>query len=170
MNFDLNSYPKDKQFDVPEGYFDNLSDQIFAAVKKADQKQMLLKKRLFYSISVAASLTLLLVAGFLFFNLKNGENIDSPLAQNTPETSFVDDTSNTQEVIQYESLLAQNQIPQSMSTPADEPKPMAPKNNKGIKTANETIANNSEDELDDIDYQIIENYSNEIVFNDWWEL
>ena len=82
----------------------------------------------------------------------------------------MDDTSNTQEVIQYESLLAQNQIPQSMSTPADEPKPMAPKNNKGIKTTNETIANNSEDELDDIDYQIIENYSNEIVFNDWWEL
>lgn len=169
MNFDLNSYSKEKQFNVPEGYFDHLSEQIFDAVK-ADQKRLLFKRRLFYSISIAASICLLLVAGFLFFDLKNGENIDSPIVRTTSAPSVGNDTSNTPEDIQYESLLAQNQPAKSIPNSTEETAPVKLKNKKEQNTSSEINNNNFEEELDDIDYQIIENYSNEIVFNDWWEL
>lgn len=173
MEFSLDTHPKNTKFNVPDGYFDSLSEQIMSRVQESEHKRVLVRKRWITTIAAAASLALILVAGFLFYDITNTQSA-APLAtvisDSTPQEMTASSESASQETAQPEVLFAKNEIDDSNPAAANVAKKSYPAHKAASKKTESLVSNISDDELENIEYQMLENYSDEIVFNDWWEM
>lgn len=166
MDFNLDSYKKETQFNVPNGYFDTLSEQIMKRVCENDRKRLIFRRKLFTSMAVAASLALLIVAGFLFTNLSHENPPTAPVRLAKSVTEVIQ-TEQSNDIIQEDNLLAQNEMPESAANIKHAATHPIPDNNTNVE---ESISKLTEQELKEIDSQMLDFYSDEMVFNDWWEL
>lgn len=160
----LENFPKKDFFDVPDAYFDKMSENIFLRIQS--EKKIVFKRKLWMvASSVAAVLIVILVVSFFILNVED-QNTD--LALN--DTIQTKQESNVIDIAKNSTLTSEQNISESDVTP---------QTNNNIKTS--TIREtNSHDAIDDffyddmdfcsLDMQIIEYYSEDIVSNDYYEL
>ncbi len=160
----LENFPKKDFFDVPDAYFDKMSENIFLRIQS--EKKIVFKRKLWMvASSVAAALIVILVVSFFILNVED-QNTD--LALN--DTIQTKQESNVIDIAKNSTLTSEQNISESDVTP---------QTNNNIKTS--TIREtNSHDAIDDffyddmdfcsLDMQIIEYYSEDIVSNDYYEL
>lgn len=156
----LDQYPKKEFFEVPEHYFDELPDKVLNSIHQ--EKKYVLRKRLWMmSSSVAAVMIVLLGVAFFLTNPNNDDNISLEIekieADTLPspiELAKSENVSFPDMVEEESSSVNQERVPVSMSAPSknmDEPSAEDP-------------------DFCNLDMQIIEYYSEDIVSNEYNEL
>ena len=156
----LNQYPKREFFEVPEHYFDELPNKVLNAIHQ--EKKYVLRKRLWMiSSSVAAAMIVLLGVSFFLTNPNNDDNISLEVEKvevdslpSAVELAKSEDVSFPDMVDEESSSVKQERGTTSMSTPVE----------KIVKPSTE------EPDFCNLDMQIIEYYSEDIVSNEYNEL
>ena len=156
----LDQYPKKEFFEVPEHYFDELPEKVLNAIHQ--EKKYVLRKRLWMiSSSVAAAMIVLLGVSFFLTNPNNDDNISLEVEKvevdslpSAVELAKSEDVSFPDMVDEESSSVKQERGTTSMSTPVE----------KIVKPSTE------EPDFCNLDMQIIEYYSEDIVSNEYNEL
>jgi len=156
----LDQYPKKEFFEVPEHYFDELPNKVLNAIHQ--EKKYVLRKRLWMiSSSVAAAMIVLLGVSFFLTNPNNDDNISLEVEKvevdslpSAVELAKSEDVSFPDMVDEESSSVKQERGTTSMSTPVE----------KIVKPSTE------EPDFCNLDMQIIEYYSEDIVSNEYNEL
>ncbi len=156
----LDQYPKKEFFEVPEHYFDELPNKVLNAIHQ--EKKYVLRKRLWMiSSSVAAVMIVLLGVSFFLTNPNNDDNISLEVEKvevdslpSAVELAKSEDVSFPDMVDEESSSVKQERGTTSMSTPVE----------KIVKPSTE------EPDFCNLDMQIIEYYSEDIVSNEYNEL
>ena len=132
----LENFPKKDFFDVPDAYFDKMSENIFLRIQS--EKKIAFKRKLWMvASSVAAVLIVILVVSFFILNVED-QNTD--LALN--DTIQTKQESNVIDIAKNSTLTSEQNISESDVTP---------QTNNNIKTS--TIREtNSHDAIDDFFY------------------
>ena len=156
----LDQYPKKEFFEVPEHYFDELPEKVLNAIHQ--EKKYVFRKRLWMiSSSVAAVMIVLLGVSFFLTNPNNDDNISLEVEKvevdslpSAVELAKSEDVSFPDMVDEESSSVKQERGTTSMSTPVE----------KIVKPSTE------EPDFCNLDMQIIEYYSEDIVSNEYNEL
>ncbi len=156
----LDQYPKKEFFEVPEHYFDELPNKVLNAIHQ--EKKYVLRKRLWMiSSSVAAVMIVLLGVAFFLTNPNNDDNIsleekkiEADSLSSTVELAKSDDVSFPDMVEEESSSVKQERGSASKSAPTK----------KMVKPSTE------EPDFCNLDMQIIEYYSEDIVSSEYNEL
>ncbi len=67
MDIDLNNLPKEENYQIPEGYFNNLPGQVMNRIRKEKTK-----RRIFQLSGVAAALALVICGTFVYRTVSSG--------------------------------------------------------------------------------------------------
>ena len=146
----LDEIKNDNGFDVPEHYFDELGNNVIAKIKKQEKKQR--NNRIFMSVSsIAASLLIILS---IFYFKPTSEVHDLALVHQQAEipVTFNEENLSKQEGIVVENI-AEPVVREYAKTSSE-------------KVTNAIAQNIQHENLDNIDYQIIEYYDDDIMFAD----
>lgn len=161
MSIDLKSIKKEKQFNVPEHYFDQLERKIAARVREEEQRRLLLhRRRMFMTCAVAASLLLCLGVGYFFWNHPAKLDTHNAIAHAKPVPAAAEAPSS----------------PLGIAHATEQPTVTVAQSDAQSQTSSNVpvyMADASQDifvdELNDIDYQILDNYAYEIALYDWYD-
>ena len=157
----LEKYRDGHSFSVPDGYFAALPDQVMARIGAADKRRFLFRRRLITAISVAASLVLVVGIGLLWYNFQNNgtptENMTATVVEKpvTPPA--------TEKLTLPENALAQAVVPEQTATaPTTSKKKVAQSKNDLLeKKADDFVEKYAAEDLDVIDYEILDYFSEE---------
>ena len=158
----LEKYHSSQPFSVPDGYFAALPDQVMARIGAAEKSRFLFRRRLITAISVAASLVLVVGIGLLWYNFQNNgnttENMTATIVDKPAAT-----LSATAELTLPEKTLAQvvTTDPTSSTPTASKRNASQSKNAILEKKADDFIEKYTDEELDVIDYEILDYFSEE---------
>ena len=157
----LEKYHSSQPFSVPDGYFAALPDQVMARIGAAEKSRFLFRRRLITAISVAASLVLVVGIGLLWYNFQNNGNT----TENTTAT-IVDKPATTPATAEL--TLPEKTLAQVVTTDPTSSTPTASKRNASQsknaileKKADDFIEKYTDEELDVIDYEILDYFSEE---------
>lgn len=162
----------ESDFPVPVGYFDELPQQVMARIKADETRKLFLRRRMVRITSVAASVCLLLgVGAFVALHLNNSDSKpNGPVARvilekSKPESHPVATEGKT---LDLETALAYN----SVSATEPSAKPQHRVNNSNLATDARTDKfiddNLVDEELDEMDYEILDFYTDDIASYDVW--
>ena len=157
----IEKYRDGHSFSVPDGYFAALPDQVMARIGAADKRRFLFRRRLITAISVAASLVLVVGIGLLWYNFQNNgtptENMTATVVEKpvTPPA--------TEKLTLPENALAQAVVPEQTATaPTTSKKKVAQSKNDLLeKKADDFVEKYAAEDLDVIDYEILDYFSEE---------
>ena len=157
----LEKYRDGHSFSVPDGYFAALPDQVMARIGAADKRRFLFRRRLITAISVAASLVLVVGIGLLWYNFQNNgtptENMTATVVEKpvTPPA--------TEKLTLPENALVQAVVPEQTATaPTTSKKKVAQSKNDLLeKKADDFVEKYAAENLDVIDYEILDYFSEE---------
>lgn len=157
----LEKYRDGHSFSVPDGYFSALPDQVMARIGAADKRWFLFRRRLITAISVAASLVLVVGIGLLWYNFQNNgtptENMTATVVEKpvTPPA--------TEKLTLPENALVQAVVPEQTATaPTTSKKKVAQSKNDLLeKKADDFVEKYAAEDLDVIDYEILDYFSEE---------
>ena len=157
----LEKYRDGHSFSVPDGYFAALPDQVMARIGAADKRRFLFRRRLITAISVAASLVLVVGIGLLWYNFQNNgtptENMTATVVEKpvTPPA--------TEKLTLPENALVQAVVPEQTATaPTTSKKKVAQSKNDLLeKKADDFVEKYAAEDLDVIDYEILDYFSEE---------
>ena len=155
----MEEYRDGHSFVVPDGYFAALPDKVMARIGAAEKRQFLFRRRLITAISVAASLVLVVGIGLLWNSFQNnGSNEDTMTAAvESPAPAPA-----TSELTLPENALAQvTPSEQSVSTPQVGRKPTPTQTDIIEQKADDFVEKYSDEDLDVIDYEILDYFSEE---------
>ena len=156
----LEKYREGNSFSVPDGYFATLPDQVMDRVRASESHRFLFRRRLITAVSVAASLILIVGIGLLWNNLQNGDapaphltadnvqpqtELPAAAQSNLPEDALA-------QVVPTEQMVA--------NTPARR-KAAPSKNDLLEKKADDFVEQYADEDLDVIDYEILDYFSEE---------
>ena len=165
----LEKYHSSQSFSVPDGYFAALPDQVMARIGASDKRRGLFRRRLITAISVAASLVLVVGIGLWWYNFQNNgtatENMTATVVEKPATTPA------SAELALPENTLAQVVTPDPSSTvpTASRRTAVQSKNATLEKKADDFIEKYADEELDVIDYDILDYFSEEDYIMDLLE-
>lgn len=157
----LDNIPKKEFFNVPDGYFEKLPDEIFTRISM--EKKMVFRRKIWMTASAVAAVAIILLGiSFFFMNLnKNNVTTIVKTEENQTDTTLNQiefaklDTSHVPSIVQDEEAIAPPTSSRSAIHKSSENK---------VVTAHEEI------DFCSFDMQIIEYYSEDIVSNEYYEL
>lgn len=160
----------ESDFPVPEGYFDELPNQVMARIKADETRRYFLRRRIVRITSVAASVCLLLgVGAFVALHLNNTTpDQQGPIARVILEKSNPvhqkvakeDNTLNLETALAYNSA---NEVAKAKSSKSASSVPATdPRTDKFI---NDNLV---DEELDEVDYEILDFYTDDVASYDVW--
>lgn len=157
----LEKYHSSQPFSVPDGYFAALPDQVMARIGAAEKSRFLFRRRLITAISVAASLVLVVGIGLLWYNFQNNGNTTENMTATIVDKPAT--TPATAELTLPEKTLAQvvTTDPTSSTPTASKRNASQSKNAILEKKADDFIEKYTDEELDVIDYEILDYFSEE---------
>lgn len=157
----LEKYHNGPSFSVPDGYFAALPDQVMARIGAAEKSRLLFRRRLITAISVAASLVLVFGIGLLWNNFQNNGTTTDTMTANAVEKPVTPPA--TAEMTLPENALAQAVTPEKTTTATATPKKSSAlsKNELLEKKADDFIEKYADEDLDIIDYEILDYFSEE---------
>lgn len=157
----LEKYHNGASFSVPDGYFAALPDQVMARIGAAEKSRLLFRRRLITAISVAASLVLVFGIGLLWNNFQNNGTTTDTMTANAVEKPATPPA--TAEMTLPENALAQAVTPEKTTTSTATPKKSSSlsKNELIEKKADAFIEKYADEDLDIIDYEILDYFSEE---------
>ena len=156
----LEKYRAGNSFSVPDGYFATLPDQVMERVRASESHHFLFRRRLITAVSVAASLILIVGIGLLWNSFQNDgtavENMTATVVKKPGPTPAAAENSLP------ENALAQAVIPeQAAPAPAAGKKAAQSKDDLLEKKADDFVGKFADEELDVIDYEILDYFSEE---------
>ena len=157
----LEKYRNSHSFSVPDGYFAALPDQVMARIGAADKRRMLFRRRLITVLSVAASLVLVVGIGLLWNTSQNNGNAVDNMTATVVEKPAP--TPAASELTLPENTLAQAVVPEKTT---DAPnvsrrKSVQSKDDLLEKKADDFVGKYADEDLDVIDYEILDYFSEE---------
>ena len=157
----LEKYHNSTSFSVPDGYFAALPDQVLARIGATDKRRFLFRRRLITTISVAASLVLVVGIGLLWYNFQYNGNTTENMTATVVEKPVT--PSATAEMTLPEKTLAQVVIPDQNNTAPVAGKRAAVQSKNDIieKKADDFVEKYADEDLDVIDYEILDYFSEE---------
>lgn len=165
----MEKYRAGHSFSVPDGYFAALPDQVIGRINAADKRRGVFRRRLITAISVAASFVLVIGLGFLWNNFQNKETDSGTLTATTIDKPVTPPV--TTELVLPENALAQAVVPEQKATAPTKAKRSSAKSQNDLleKKADDFIEKYAEEELDVIDYDILDYFSEEDYINALFE-
>lgn len=157
----MEKYRERNSFSVPDGYFAALPDQVMARIGAADKRRGLFRRRLITAISVAASLVLVVGIGLWWYNFQNNgtatENMTATVVEKPATTPA------SAELTLPENTLAQVVTPDPSPAASTASRRTAVQSKNAIleKKADDFIEKYADEELDVIDYDILDYFSEE---------
>ena len=157
----LEKYHGGNSFSVPEGYFMALPDQVMDRIRAEEKKRFLFRRRWMTVISVAASFILILGIGLLWNNLQQNEiPVENMTAANVP--SATDSVPAAAQSNLSENTLAQvAPAEQTVATTPARRKAAPSQNDLLEKKADDFVEKYADEDLDVIDYEILDYFSEE---------
>ena len=157
----LEKYRAGDSFSAPDGYFAALPDHVMDRIRAAESRRFLFRRRLITVVSVAASLILIVGIGLLWNNLQN----DAARVENLTASNVAPAADSVPAAVQ--SNLPENTLAQAVpneqtvsTTPAR--RKIAPSQNDILeKKADEFVEQYADEDLDVIDYEILDYFSEE---------
>ena len=157
----LEKYRAGDSFSAPDGYFAALPDHVMDRIRAAESRRFLFRRRLITVVSVAASLILIVGIGLLWNNLQN----DAARVENLTASNVAPAADSVPAAVQ--SNLPENTLAQAVpneqtvsTTPAR--RKIAPSQNDILeKKADEFVEQYADEDLDVIDYDILDYFSEE---------
>lgn len=159
----MDKYREGQSFQVPDGYFSALPDKVMGRIKAGEKRRFLFRRRLITAISVAASLVLVLGIGLLWNNMQG----DAVSSSDRMTAEVVDPQPATPSVsVEHkipENSLAQATVPETKTTPVSSPKRVVnqSENDLLIEKADAFVDDYAIEELDEIDYEMLDYFSEE---------
>lgn len=165
----MEKYRAGHSFSVPDGYFAALPDQVMGRINAADKRRGVFRRRLITAISVAASFVLVIGLGFLWNNFQNKETDSGTLTATTIDKPVTSPA--TTEMVLPENALAQAVVPEQKATAPTKAKRSSAKSQNDLleKKADDFIEKYATEELDVIDYDILDYFSEEDYINALFE-
>ena len=157
----LDGRPVGDSFSAPEGYFAALPDQVMDRIHASEQRRVLFRRRLITAVSVAASLILIVGIGLLWNNFQNDAvPVENLTATNVP--TAMDSVSAAVQSNLPEDALAQ-------AVPTEPVVAVTPVKRKTSLSQNDILEKKADDfvekyvdeDLDVIDYEILDYFSEE---------
>lgn len=157
----LEKYRGGHSFSVPDGYFAALPDQVMARIGAADKRRALFRRRLITVLSVAASLVLVVGIGLLWNNFQNNGTATETMTAIAVEKPATPPA--TAELTLPENTLAQAVAPEQTATAPTtiKRKSVQSQNDLLEKKADDFVEKYANEELDIIDYEILDYFSEE---------
>lgn len=157
----LDGRPVGDSFPVPEGYFAALPDQVMDRVRAGEKRRVLFRRRLITAVSVAASLILIVGIGLLWNNVQNNaipaENLTAENSQTPQEVPAA-----VQSNLPDDALAQVVATPENVSTTSPvKKKTSLSKNDLLEKKADDFVEQYADEDLDVIDYEILDYFSEE---------
>lgn len=162
----------ESDFPVPAGYFDELPQQVMARIQADETRKLFLRRRLVRITSAAASVCLLLgVGAFVALHLNNADSKQQgPVARvimekSKPVHQKVAEDDNT---LNLETALAYNSV--SAAEPSAKSQPRANNAFPATDARTDKFINDNlvDEELDEVDYEILDFYTDDIASYDVW--
>lgn len=156
----MEKYRDGHSFPVPDGYFENLPNQVMERIGETEKRRTLFFRRVIVPISVAASLILVVGIGLLWNTLQNKETANTMTATVVEKPS---PTPATAELTLPENSLAQAVVSNQTSTaPAENKRASKQSKNELLeKKADDFVERYADENMDDIDYDILDYFSEE---------
>lgn len=157
----LEKYRNGHSFPIPDGYFAELPDQVMARIEATEKRRGLFRRRIFTSISVAASLILVVGIGLLW-NTSQNKGTDMATMTATPVEKPAPLPASA-EMTLPENALAQAVVPeQAPLSPAVSHKTTSQSKQDILeKKADDFVEKYTAEDMDDIDYDILDYFSEE---------
>ena len=157
----LEKYRGGHSFSVPDGYFAALPDQVMARIGAADKRRALFRRRLITVLSVAASLVLVVGIGLLWNNFQNNGTATETMTAIAVEKPATPPA--TAELTLPENTLAQAVVPEQTATAPTtiKRKSVQSQNDLLEKKADDFVEKYANEELDIIDYDILDYFTEE---------
>lgn len=156
----MEKYRDGHSFPVPDGYFENLPNQVMERIGETEKRRTLFFRRVIVPISVAASLILVVGIGLLWNTFQNKETANTMTATVVEKPS---PTPATAELTLPENSLAQAVVSNQTSTAPAENKRAAKQSKNELleKKADDFVEKYADENMDDIDYDILDYFSEE---------
>ena len=157
----LEKYRAGNSFSAPDGYFATLPDQVMDRIHAAESRRFLFRRRLITAVSVAASLILIVGIGLLWNNVQNDtvptENLTAgnilPVADSVPAATQSNLPENTlAQVVPSEQTVATTPVRRKVTQS---------QNDLLEKKADDFVEKYADENLDVIDYEILDYFSEE---------
>ncbi|HNW67222.1 MAG TPA: hypothetical protein PKK66_00010 [Bacteroidales bacterium] len=159
----LSDIPKPKrEFNVPEQFFNTMQNSVLQRIAEQEKQKIIIRKRIFTISAIAASFILIMGIGFIFLNDFTSSETHDQLAYSVVnkaqkvEKKIISDTLPKSAEIKVADTESKLSSPQNATIP--------PKYSESLVEESDIELN--EEDFNDIDYQILEIYSDEIVFID----
>ena len=157
----LEKYRAGDSFSAPDGYFAALPDKVMDRIHTAESRRFLFRRRLITAVSVAASLILIVGIGLLWHNFQN----DAAPVENKTATNVPPATDSVPAAAQSnlpEDALAQVAPTEQTVATAPARRKAAPSQNEILeKKADDFVEKYADEDLDVIDYEILDYFSEE---------
>ena len=163
----LEAHRNNEGYAVPEGYFEKLPAEVSARMAaEGSRRTLVLRRRLIRIASVAACAGLLMGTGIYVFNMLNqleplsGEKLSQT---EVPETNSAENSKNT---IDLHKSIAYTDTP---AEPVTKTNPSTVANPAADAATDQFIADNLDDnDLDEVDFEILDFYSDDMAVYDLW--
>ena len=156
----LEKYHAGDSFSAPEGYFATLPDKVMERVRVSESRRFLFRRRLITAVSVAASLILVVGIGLLWNSLQNDAAPASSLTADNvqPQTEL---PAAAQSNLPEDALAQVVPAEQVVATTPDRRKTTQSQNDILEKKADDFVEQYADEDLDVIDYEILDYFSEE---------
>ena len=156
----LEKYRAGNSFSAPAGYFATLPDQVMDRVRASESHRFLFRRRLITAVSVAASLILVVGIGLLWNNLQNDASPAPHMTADNvqPKTEL---PAATQSNLPEDALAQVVPAEQKVSDTPVRRKASPSKNDILEKKADDFVEQYADEDLDVIDYEILDYFSEE---------
>lgn len=170
----LPHHNSESDFPVPEGYFEELPNQVMARIEAEKASRFIVRRRFIRIASAAASAAVFIGVAFFFaHSVKNtGDAIHTaPVVAKSTSTPAPEKVVDAQ-TADFSDMVAQNDLPaenvkaqpthRTPKTDADEPVYTDPATDQFISEHLGT------EDMDDMDYDILDFYSDDMAVSDMW--
>ena len=156
----LEKYRAGDSFSAPDGYFATLPDKVMDRIHAAESRRFLFRRRLITAVSVAASLILIVGIGLLWNSLQNDASpAPHMMADNVqPQTEL---PAATQSNLPEDALAQSVPTEQTVVTKPLRRKAAPSQNDILEQKADDFVEKYADEDLDVIDYEILDYFSEE---------
>ena len=161
----LEKYRAGDSFSTPDGYFATLPDKVMDRVRAAESRRFLFRRRLITAVSIAASLILIVGIGLLWNNLQQNEILQENLTATNVQTSTDSVPAAAQSNLPENTLAQVVPTEQTVSNTPVKRKASPSQNDILEKKADDFVEQYAEEDLDVIDYEILDYFTEEDYIN-----
>lgn len=169
---ELSVATEEKDFPVPAGYFEALPDRVSERIAAEASQRLVLRRRVLRIASAAAVGLLLVGVGFFFAHRADTAapaTSDRMTAQATPRAAEAPAAAPA-ETIDMDKELAHADIPEQPKAKPARVRTAAPAPVATDPQTDQFIAENlTDDELDEMDYDILDYYTDDLAVADMWD-